>query len=561
MKKPKKEVTMLAKHVRTVLRLKAGGASNKIMSGAVGVSPSTVKRWKDVSESSGVDFHTVETMTDVEVEQVFRQKPGPKLAQRYPINLEQVVGGLEDGPTILETYEAYRTEGEAAVQNGLTTAIPLSQSSYFSQVQKQLKQIKGEPSYSMQTWKYGEYVLIDIAGDTIVLAPDKTGHRIVCYVYVAISPATNLIYGRVMPDRSGVQWNLSIVSTFTCIGGLPKHIKCDNEKALIVDATFGNKKLSEGLQELVAIYQNKFDIEACRVRQPRDKGPVEWAVKRVTDTFINKVKPGSLLTVEDAQVALEAAVAKLNLTVSPRTGISPLRHFQLREQGKFTELPDFKYDPRGKIYRYTIKHPGHVVLIEGHSYLCDYRYKYDQIDAYVGKDGLLHFLSVADGSPLWDYPHYEYGNPDPVEQFRHAKDEFRAPHELTADTYLTKEKESFAKLGAGAQKFLDQFMLLNRYKGKYGIGNQLSLLRHELEKYPPELLNEAMEHVCAIGKPTVDLVTTFVKAYADGAKLQKKRKPQSNRGACLREGSALVPKLKSANSTVNTAKKQELETK
>lgn len=125
----------------------------------------------------------------------------------------------------------------------------------------------------------GEQMQIDFAGDALYLTDRRTGKPQKLVVLVCVMPYSNLPFMMAMPKATTEWFFHGLNKALEFMGALPKEAKSDNMKQWVTKSERYSLTLSDGTVEWATYYG--IEPTACRVRQPRDKGPVESAVNNL----------------------------------------------------------------------------------------------------------------------------------------------------------------------------------------------------------------------------------------------------------------------------------------
>lgn len=528
---------MAGEIIRKMLQLRHQNLNQSRIAKSINVKPSTVSRWFTKADALEVDCEKAQTLTDQALEDVFNSKPGPKTTSSYPVDLDRIDFELEAGKTVEECYSDYVEEAlkESPVLK------PLKRAAYFMRVKRHREALKARSRAMMMLWDPGDYMQIDMAGDPVELMYGEDGQRVYVKIFVACLPATGMIFAWALPARTTIDWNEGIVKAFKYFGRRPTYILCDNDPALVVVATPGCQKFTKEFEDLAKKYG--FEIECARPGMPRDKGAVELAVGRITRKVIKKIKARTLKTIADVQLRLESAFEEMNSSPATRTGIIPWDDFRTREFKEMTKLPDIEWTRLGAKYHRTVDAAGGVGF-QGHTYLCKPDYDIKKIDVVEGRGGKLYFMRPGTDVPLWDYPHYQKGESHPTEGTKHAKQEFRAAHELTVPMRLLKAKDRLSSLGKTAAKFAAAFVKANEHKSGSMTAQKLDWIYNKLKDEDQVVAEHAFMHALEIGNLNKEHLMVYISSIKQllaktGGPVKAKKGPAT--GACLHSTDSLVP--------------------
>ena len=121
---------------------------------------------------------------------------------------------------------------------------------------------------------------IDFAGDALWLTDPKTGELTKVVVLVCILPYSGLGFAKAMYNASMENFFGGISDAFSYFGGTTRIAKSDNMKQWVKKYDRYEPAFNDAAVEWAAYYDTT--LQTCRVRTPRDKGPVEGLVQRPT---------------------------------------------------------------------------------------------------------------------------------------------------------------------------------------------------------------------------------------------------------------------------------------
>ena len=119
---------------------------------------------------------------------------------------------------------------------------------------------------------------IDCAGDALWLTDPKTGELTKVVVLVCILPYSGLGFAKAMYNASMENFFGGISDAFSYFGGTTRIAKSDNMKQWVKKYDRYEPAFNDAAVEWVAYYDTS--LQTCRIRTPRDKGPVEGLVQK-----------------------------------------------------------------------------------------------------------------------------------------------------------------------------------------------------------------------------------------------------------------------------------------
>jgi len=150
----------------------------------------------------------------------------------------------------------------------------------YTQFKKHVQDYREAHSYSYHNvYHPGEEWQIDFAGDPLYLTDCLTGETTKVVVLVCVMPYSELPFLMALPNATTEWFFQGLNRGLEFMGALPHIAKSDNMKQWVNKSDRYSPALSDGCAEWANYYH--ISVTACRVRKPRDKGPVESAVNQL----------------------------------------------------------------------------------------------------------------------------------------------------------------------------------------------------------------------------------------------------------------------------------------
>jgi transposase len=125
--------------------------------------------------------------------------------------------------------------------------------------------------------KPGEKLQIDFAGSPFPWVDRETGEVRKAQVLIGVMPHSQHTFAIALPSQSTADFVHGINETLRFFGGVPKVILSDNLKAFVIKSDRYDPDFNDVCVQLADHYH--LDIEATRVRKPKDKAHVENSVR------------------------------------------------------------------------------------------------------------------------------------------------------------------------------------------------------------------------------------------------------------------------------------------
>ena len=231
------------------------------------VSKNTVRHYLRRTETHDLDLGRVLALSDDELRRVLYPDKAGAVADRRLIfdgKVDYWVRELQrphvTRQTLFEEYRREYPEGYAQTQFYTYLARAIGRRDLTLA-------LRHEPGEKMQ---------VDYAGKTLSWVNDQTGEVHCCQVLVAVMPYSQHTFAIALPSQSTADFVYGICEALRFFGALPRVIVSDNVKAFVIRADRYEPDFNDVCVQLGNHY--RIDLEAARVRRPRDKASVENAV-------------------------------------------------------------------------------------------------------------------------------------------------------------------------------------------------------------------------------------------------------------------------------------------
>ena len=325
-----------------------------------------LNRYKKLADETKVDYGTIGRMSEEQIHSLLQSPPTPKPSEQKNELKELLPDYAEDLSrhrhlTIQLLHEEYLKEHP----NGYA----------YTQFKKHIRDYQYANNLSYHnTYIPGCEMQIDFAGDKLYVADRKIQEHIPVVVLCCMLPFSGMGYAKAMYHASMEYFFSGLSDAITYFGGCPEVCKSDNmtqwvKKSDRYEPTFNNAAL-----EWSSYYNTT--LEACRVRKPRDKGPVEGIVYKFYQFIYAAIRHEVFHSLDELNSRIFELTDKFNDRPSRTTGKSRRSVFEAEEQGCLGPLPITPFRFR---YRKEVKLTGdyHVTvgrLEERHLYSVPYIY-------------------------------------------------------------------------------------------------------------------------------------------------------------------------------------------
>lgn len=234
-------------------------------------SKTTVSGCKKIAETTKLSYQELLQLEDSQLEALL-PKPVPAAADPRKAELELMM------PEIIRRLSKRYATVEMVYQEYYLKLHPEGYG--YTQFNKHVKAWREAHDLSYHNvYIAGEQWQIDFAGDPLYLTDSKTGELTKVVVLVCVMPYSELPFLMALPNATTEFFFYGLNKGLEFMGALPKVAKSDNMRQWVTKSDRYSPTLSDACMEWANHY--RIGITACRVRKPRDKGPVESAVNQL----------------------------------------------------------------------------------------------------------------------------------------------------------------------------------------------------------------------------------------------------------------------------------------
>ena len=325
-------------------------------------------RYKNIVDERKVSYVDVSRMSNEDIDQFLKStKPVALPSEQKKVLdalLPEYASDLAHNRylTVLKLHEQYKKDNPDGYA--------------YTQFKKAIRDYQYAHNLSYHnTYMPGDELQIDFAGDLLYLTDRHTGEVSSVVVLVCILPYSGLGFAKAMPSASMEYFFSGLSDAFSYIGGVTRRAKSDNMKQWVKKSDRYEPVFSDAAMEWSLHYNTS--LEACRVRKPRDKGPVEGLVRKVYNAVYSTLRDEVFFDLGGMNTRILELMDEFNARPSRTTGRSRLDIFLSEEKPLLEELPDVPYRFR---YRKEVKlTPNYHVEVNKHHYSVPYQYVGQQV--------------------------------------------------------------------------------------------------------------------------------------------------------------------------------------
>jgi transposase len=230
-----------------------------------------------------------------------------------------------------------------------------------------------------QTYRAGEKLFVDYAGQTIPVADTITGQARQAQLFVATLGASNYTFAWASFSQDLPAWINAHVRAFDFFGGVPEIIVPDNLKAGVAKPCRYEPDINPTYHDMAGHYGTV--IIPARVGKPKDKAKVESAVLIAERWIIAALRNHTFFSLSELNKAIAEKLVEFNDRELQKLKISRKELFKTTDKPALKPLPCLPYEYAAwKKARVNIDY--HIEL-EGHYYSVPYQLVKEQVDVRI----------------------------------------------------------------------------------------------------------------------------------------------------------------------------------
>jgi transposase len=359
------------RQIRDILRQKwTLGLSHRAVARSLGIGLGTVSSALARAEVAGLDWPTVQGLTDEDLERRLYRRPAPiEPTRQRPAPDCAWIHAERRKPGV--TLELLHVEYLERHPDGYR---------YTQFCEHYRRWLKRRGLRMRQVHRAGEKCFVDYAGQKPRLIDPDTGAVVEVELFVAVLGASNYTYAEATRTQQVPDWIASHARAFTFFGGVPAATVCDQLKSGVAVPCRYEPGLQRTYEEFAQHYGTA--VLPARPAAARDKAKVEVAVQIAERWILARLRHETFFSL----VALNARIAELLTALNARRmrvyGASRAELFAGLDQPALRPLPaePFVYG-EWKTARVNIDYH---VEVRRHYYSVPYALAHELVDVRVG---------------------------------------------------------------------------------------------------------------------------------------------------------------------------------
>lgn len=353
--------------VKEILRLCWGsGLSARQAAQSCGVGRATIKEYLDRAQRAGLGWPLPDDLDDARLEHLLFPSSIPLTVERRNMpTFEYLYNELKRKHVTLKLlWEEYREHTPDGYR-------------YSQFCVRYRAWIKTLDLALRQTYKAGEKLFVDFAGDTIPIHDPATGIMVPAHLFVATLGASNYTYAEAVLSEDLPSWINLHVHTFEFMGCVPEILVPDNPKVGVTHPCRYEPDLNPTYQDAAAHYGTV--VIPARVKKPKDKAKVESAVLIAERWIIAALRNHTFFSVGELNRAIAAKLEDFNTRPLQKLKVSRRHLFETIDRPAMKPLPEQRYEyaewerPKANI--------DYHVELDHHYYSVPYQLRGQRMDA------------------------------------------------------------------------------------------------------------------------------------------------------------------------------------
>jgi transposase len=351
-----KTISML--RLKQLFKLKSEGKSNREIARLLGIHRETVRSYVNEAMALGLLFSKMAETEESELYEWFgkaeitrgaNKEKSTVLYAMFPyIKMELGRTGV-DRQVLYEEYKQSNADGY----------------SYNHFCREYRLWCEARDVAGVMEHKAGDKIFVDFAGKKLRITDKGTGEVKKVEVFVGILGFSQFTYVEATPSQKRDVFITAVENMLHYIGGVPAAIVPDNFKSAVFRASKYEPGLNEAFERFALHYGTT--IIPARPRKPKDKAPVEGAIKIVYRRIYALLRNKVFFSIEELNEAIKELLIPYNNKISKNASESRAKLLVLVEKNELKLLPADRYEMFQYVWA-TVYKNSYIMLQEDKHY-------------------------------------------------------------------------------------------------------------------------------------------------------------------------------------------------
>lgn len=355
-----------------IVRLSAQGLSDRQIARSVGLSRTTVMRYLEKADATGIGWPLPNDMTEAKLFELFSIQPSSQSTEQ---------------PDWAEVHKDFCSRRFGTLQ--LLWAEKWLGVLSYATFCRGYKAWKTKLKLSMRKhYRGGEVLFIDFAGDTMPVKDPSTGEVKDAHIFVAVLGASNYTFAEAVWREDLESWVALVVKALEFIGGVPELVVSDNARAVVTKFHRYDPQLHHLFIELSRHYD--FALLPARPRKPQDKAKVEAGVKHIYHGILGKLEKRTFFGLNELNQAIKQELQTWNQKPFQKLAGTRLQLFEQVEKSALKKLPTQRFEFAQ--WRKSKVHIDYHIQVDRHFYSVPYTLVGKEVDVRMTKNTIEIFF-------------------------------------------------------------------------------------------------------------------------------------------------------------------------
>ena len=326
--------------IKQVLQLKQRGESNRGIARQLPINKETVNGYMQTIEANGWQIEDLLQTDDPVLEGMFHAGSPAYTDERMkeflrllPYFREQLTNRKLHVTRQLLYDEYHQTHPDG-----------YGKSQFYEHLKQNLVAQKDITTVLSMTYKPGEKLMVDFAGDKLPYIDPETGEIVKAEVFVASMPYSDYIFVYCVPSQRTEDFLFALRMCLEHLGGVPPIVVPDNLKSAVITPDRHEPDLNKALQDMGNHYG--FTVLPCDPGEPTQKALVEDAVRITYNRIAAKLRGRDIVGVLALNKAVEEQNVMLNQTRMQKRPYTREERFHAMEKPQLKPLPEQVFEMR-----------------------------------------------------------------------------------------------------------------------------------------------------------------------------------------------------------------------
>ena len=326
--------------IKQVLQLKQRGESNRGIARQLPINKGTVNGYMQVLDANGWQIEELLKLDDPELERMFHAG-SPAYTD---VRMEEFLRLLPYFREQLTNRKLHVTRQLLWEEYRQTHPDGYGKSQFYDHLKQNLVAQRDVTTVMSMTYKPGEKLMVDFAGDKLSYIDPATGEIVKVEVFVGCMPFSDYIYVICVPSQRTEDFIFAIRMCLEHLGGVPPILTPDNLKAAVIIPDKHEPEINTALRDMGNHYG--FVVLPCDPASPTQKALVEDAVQITYNRIAAKLRGRDFFSLLELNQAVWEANGQLNQTRMQKRPYTREERFHAMEKPLLQPLPTDIYEMR-----------------------------------------------------------------------------------------------------------------------------------------------------------------------------------------------------------------------